>query len=102
MMYRHSGTLSNTKSGLGVNTKSRRTEGGRRLRRKGKVFGIGDKADSEQPVKVMSKRGLKSVYCVSLSISFPTHVHRFFTSSLFCAIKTDHISQQVVPSRMKQ
>ena len=35
-MYRHSGTLSNTKSELGVNTMSRRTEVGSRLRRKGK------------------------------------------------------------------
>ena len=44
MMYRHSGALSNAKNGLGVNTKSRRTEVGSCVG-KARCFGIGGKVD---------------------------------------------------------
>ena len=67
-MIRHSGNFSNTKCGVGVNTKSRRTEVGRRLRLQERQDVVESVArptlDNLLCIEVMSKGDLKSVYCV--------------------------------------
>ena len=101
-MYRHSGTLSNTKSELGVNTMSRRTEVGSRLRRKGKkdiVESVARPTLNNLPcIEVMSKGGLKSVYCYICNTYALCIVDtRFNTINKFFAKNTElpHPSQSV-------